>query len=132
MFESKPELKETFASFKGKNVDELHNTGLLRKHALRVMSTIDKCIARLDQPSSMTSTLRNIGVHHMQYKVPIEYLEVILPHFLVAIKPHIEAFWCDDLEHAWTRLFDMILFHIREGMFQSDKYDTMSISGTVS
>ena len=76
MFESRPEIKETFESFKGKDVDELHNTGLLRKHALRVMSTIDKCISRLDEQSSMTSTLRKIGVHHMQYKVPVEYLEV--------------------------------------------------------
>ncbi|XP_045161812.2 myoglobin-like [Mercenaria mercenaria] len=76
MFESRPELKETFATFKDKNVDELQYTGLLRNHALRVMTTIDKCISRLDQPSSMISTLRKIGVHHTLYKVPVEYLEV--------------------------------------------------------
>ncbi|XP_060573308.1 cytoglobin-2-like [Ruditapes philippinarum] len=115
MFESRPELLEVFSKFKGRDLDELRRAGLLRQHALRVMATIDKVITRLDEPSSLKQMLREVGEHHKVYKVPPDYLQVILPHFLNAIKPHIEDDWCDDLEDAWKTMFAIILNHMKEG-----------------
>jgi hypothetical protein len=41
--------------------------------------------------------------------------QIILPHFLNAIKPHIEDHWCDDLENAWKTMFDIIIYYMKEG-----------------
>lgn len=121
MFESHPELLEVFSKFKGRDLYELKRAGLLRQHALRVMATIDKCIARLDEPASLMMMLRESGAHHRLYKVPVDYIPIILPHFLSAIKPHIQDHWCDDLEDAWKILFAIIIYHMKEGMQQPTK-----------
>ncbi|XP_045163680.1 uncharacterized protein LOC123528001 [Mercenaria mercenaria] len=120
MFESRPELLEVFSKFKGRDLSELRRAGLLRQHALRVMATIDKVITRLDEPSSLIVMLREVGAHHKLYKVPPDYIKIILPHFLNAIKPHIEEHWCDDLETAWTALFAIIIYYMNEGINQPD------------
>lgn len=116
MFESRPELMEVFSKFKGRDINELRRAGLLRQHALRVMATIDKCITRLDEPTTLRTMLRESGAHHRTYKVPSHYIQIILPHFLNAIKPHIQDHWCDELEDAWKTLFAVIIFHMKEGM----------------
>ncbi|XP_045163679.2 neuroglobin-like [Mercenaria mercenaria] len=120
MFESRPELLELFSKFKGQNINELRRAGLLRQHALRVMATIDKVITRLDEPSSLIVMLREVGAHHKLYKVPPDYIQIILPHFLSAIKPHIEEHWCDDLETAWKTMFAIIIYHMSEGITQPE------------
>ncbi|KAL4221503.1 hypothetical protein ACF0H5_019760 [Mactra antiquata] len=121
MFEGRPEMKEVFSKFRNKDVSELRQTGLLRQHALRVMATIDKCITRLDEPSSLIPMLREVGVNHKKYKVPPDSIQIILPHFLNAIKPHIEDYWCAELADAWTKMFELIIFHIKEGMVNTDE-----------
>ena len=78
MFESRPELKDAFAKFKGKNLTELQHTGLIRAHALRVMATVDKCISRLDEPSNLANLMIEMGRHHRQYNVNPEYIQVII------------------------------------------------------
>ncbi|XP_060583500.1 uncharacterized protein LOC132739729 [Ruditapes philippinarum] len=115
MFESRPELLEIFSKFKGRDLMELKRAGLLRQHALRVMATIDKVITRLDEPTALITLLKEAGAHHKLYKVPQNYLKIILPHFLNAIKPHIEDHWCDDLENAWKTMFDIIIYYMKEG-----------------
>ena len=59
-------------------------------------------------------------IHHniknVQYRtIYLNSFQVILPHFLNAITPHVEDQWCDDLEVAWKTLFVVILFHMKEG-----------------
>ena len=78
MFESRPELKDAFHKFKGKNLTELQHTGLIRAHALRVMATVDKCISRLDEPSNLANLMIEMGRHHRQYNVNPDYIQVIL------------------------------------------------------
>ncbi|KAL4221047.1 hypothetical protein ACF0H5_019309 [Mactra antiquata] len=116
MFENRPELIHIFASFKGRDVSELEQTGLLRQHALRVMATIDKCITRLDEPANMQNILKEVGIHHVRYKVPAEYLEDILPHFLSAIKPHIGDEWNEQSTKAWTIFLSIVVYYIKDGM----------------
>ena len=76
MFESRPELKDAFQKFKGKNLTELQHTGLIRAHALRVMATVDKCISRLDEPSNLANLMIEMGRHHRQYNVNPDYIQV--------------------------------------------------------
>lgn len=132
MFESRPELMEVFSKFKGRDLHELKRAGLLRQHALRVMATIDKVITRLDEPSSLIILLREVGAHHKLYKVPPDYIQIILPHFLNAIKPHIEDHWCDDLEEAWKMLFAVIIYHMKEGYVLPEQRHTEYIVDAAS
>ena len=76
MFEAKPDLKEAFSSFRGKDLSELSNSGLIRAHALRVMATVDKCVTRLDTPSSMIKTCCELGQAHKKYNINPDYMQV--------------------------------------------------------
>ncbi|XP_045163840.2 uncharacterized protein LOC123528166 [Mercenaria mercenaria] len=120
MFESQPQLIETFGKFKGKNISALRESGLLQQHALRVMAIIDKCITRLNQPSNMMYILREVGHLHKKYKVQPDDIQIILPHFLSAMKPYIQENWCEELEDAWITFLSLIFYHMREGMQQTD------------
>ncbi|XP_060583494.1 cytoglobin-2-like [Ruditapes philippinarum] len=121
LFESKPELKDLFKQFRGKDLKILRFTSLLRKHAKRVMATLEKCVLHLDDPASVIPSLTKLGKVHAKSKVPDNYLELILPFFLNSIKPYIEEFWCSALEDAWSKVFIWMTFHIREGMVKYDK-----------
>lgn len=121
MFESRPELKDAFHAFKGKNLTELQHTGLIRAHALRVMATVDKCISRLDEPSNLANLMIEMGRHHRQYNVNPDYIQYIATPFINAIKPHIEEYWSDDVEKAWRTLFDLMTYYMTSGMRKTSK-----------
>jgi hypothetical protein len=76
LFESEPEIQEVFSEFRGKGLKELKLTGLLRKHSLRVMATLDNCVTNLDEPASIIPSLTQLGIGHAKLNVPINYLEV--------------------------------------------------------
>ena len=76
MFESKPDLKEAFANFRGKDLTELSKSGLIRAHALRVMATVDKCVTRIDTPASMIKLCQELGQSHKQYNLKPDYMQV--------------------------------------------------------
>ncbi|XP_045163678.1 uncharacterized protein LOC123527999 [Mercenaria mercenaria] len=119
MFESRPELIKVFAAFKGKDVSKIQDSGLLQQHALRVMATIDKCITRINQPSDMISMLHEVGYNHRQYSVPSDDIQIILPHFLSAMKPYIQDKWCEELEEAWKTFLSLVVYHMKEGIEQT-------------
>lgn len=116
MFESRPELKDIFYKFRGKELLELNQTGLLKMHALRVMATVDKCVSRLDEPKNLSKTLGDVGRSHKLNNVGPCQVKSILPHFLCAIKPYIEDNFSDETAEAWRKLFDLLIFYMSEGM----------------
>lgn len=119
MFEDNPEMKEIFSSFKGKDMTELHTSGLIRVHALRVMATVDKCIKRLNEPDNLRNLLRSVGKNHGRFKVTAKQMQSMLPHFINAIQPHIQTNWNDEVECAWRAMFKLMLYHIARGMDDS-------------
>lgn len=75
---------ETFKEFRGKGLRELRVTGLLRKHSLRVMTTIDNCVLHADDLPFIIPYLAELGMQHAKYDVPVEYLEVGFIMFFVS------------------------------------------------
>ena len=65
-----------FNDFRGKDLRELKLTGLLRKHSLRVMATLDKCVLHFDDAAFIKPSLVELGKNHAKSNVPINYLEV--------------------------------------------------------
>jgi len=63
-------------SYRAQNATEQEYNAILRKHALRVMGTVDKCISRLHQPDKLGDLMTELGIRHKQYNVKIEYLDV--------------------------------------------------------
>lgn len=56
--------------------------------------------------------------------------QIILPHFLTAIKPHIEEYWSDDMAEAWKTLFTVIIYYMEEGMTKTDLDTSRKLSKT--
>ncbi|XP_052820396.1 uncharacterized protein LOC128246245 [Mya arenaria] len=116
MFENRPELIEIFANFRGRDIGDLQRSGLIRQHALKVMGTIDKCISRIDEPENLAKLLIETGALHRKYNVPPDLIQIIFPHFLNAIKPHIEDYWTEDIATAWKTLFRIMTHYMKIGM----------------
>ncbi|XP_060583491.1 globin CTT-W-like [Ruditapes philippinarum] len=125
MFKSKPELIRTFSTFEGKDVNKLQESGLLQQHAVRVMSTIDKCIIHINDPSSMEYILQEVGEHHNMYNVRSNDIQIILPHFLTAMKPYSQDPWCEELQDVWTRFLSLIVYHIKKAMQRHDNDNSL-------
>ena len=52
-----------------------HNAQV-RAHALRVMGTVEKVVARLDEPDNLINVLHQLGRRHSTYSVKPEYVDV--------------------------------------------------------
>ena len=76
MFESHPELVSKFSAFEGKDVNKVKESGLLQQHALRVMSTVDKCITHINDPSSTRNILHEVGERHKLFDVSPDDIQV--------------------------------------------------------
>ena len=76
LFEKSPDLQDLFVPFRGMNLDQLRHDEKLREHGLRVMGTIEKCVARLDSPKRMETMLSELGHKHVVLNIKPEYFEV--------------------------------------------------------
>ena len=76
MFEKHPDVQNLFVHFRGLSSDELRSSERLRDHGLKVMNTVDKCIARLDKVDKLEKLLYELGQKHVIYNIKIEYLDV--------------------------------------------------------
>ncbi|XP_052820069.1 neuroglobin-like [Mya arenaria] len=119
MFESRPELIQIFGAFDGQELPSLQHSGLIHEHALRVMATVDAVVTQIDDRRTLARTLKDVGQKHRKYNVPSNIIPTILPHFLVAIKPHIDATWSDEVSESWTALFDILIYYMTEGELQN-------------
>ena len=50
----------------------------------------------------------------------IALLQVIFPHFLNAIRPHIEDHWSEDVANAWKTFFKIITYYMELGISGAD------------
>ena len=76
LFETHPEVHNAFMPFRTLQTSELEYSTILRSHAMRVMSTVDKCIARLDSRPKLRELMTEMGIRHQNYTVKMEYIDV--------------------------------------------------------
>ncbi|XP_052820400.1 uncharacterized protein LOC128246248 [Mya arenaria] len=131
MFENRPVLIEIFANFRGRDVGDLQRSGLIRQHALKVMGTIDKCISRINEPENLAKLLIETGALHKKYNVTPDVIQAIFPHFINAVKPHIEDYWTEDVATAWETLFHIITHYMKIELTR-DSNDVNSINSHFS
>ncbi|WAR15151.1 NGB-like protein [Mya arenaria] len=116
LFETHPEVHDAFMSFRAVNTSDLEYNAIFRKHALRVMETVDKCINRLVNNFKLLGLMTELGIRHKNYSVKIEFIDLIGTQFISSIKPHLETMWTDEYEKAWENLFNIMCYYMKKGM----------------
>uniref|UniRef100_A0A3B4YZU0 Neuroglobin-like n=1 Tax=Seriola lalandi dorsalis TaxID=1841481 RepID=A0A3B4YZU0_SERLL len=77
LFETHPECKDVFFMFKEVDDPEtLRASRELRAHGLRIMSFIEKSVARIDQDERLDQLILDLGRKHYVYDAPPKYYEV--------------------------------------------------------
>lgn len=76
LFEKYPDVQDIFIPFKGQTLEELKNCDRLREHGLQVMRTVEKVIARLDEPRKMYTMLYELGQKHVMFNTKVDYMDV--------------------------------------------------------
>ena len=62
--------------FKGMTKEDLQYSNQLKTHALRVMGTVDKCLARIDDTKKIQEMLHDLGSRHVMYNAKVDYIDV--------------------------------------------------------
>ncbi|KAJ7303927.1 hypothetical protein JRQ81_011440 [Phrynocephalus forsythii] len=78
LFETHPECKDAFFLFRDiGDLQQLETSKDLQAHSLRVMSFIEKSVARLDREEKLEHLALELGRSHFWYKAPPKYYESV-------------------------------------------------------
>ncbi|XP_029531165.1 neuroglobin-like [Oncorhynchus nerka] len=106
LFETHPECKDVFFLFRDvEDLEMLRTSRELRSHGLRVMSFIEKSVARLDQLDRLDVLGVELGMSHYHYNAPPKYYSYVGAEFICAVQPILKERWTPELEEAWKTLF---------------------------
>nr|AKU74647.1 GbX2 [Callorhinchus milii] len=105
LFETHPECKEVFFRFRDIELQQLKTRKELQSHGLRVMSFIEKSVARLGQEEKLEQLIFDLGRSHQRYNVDPKYYEFVGKEFIDAVKPILKEEWTTEVEGAWKCLF---------------------------
>uniref|UniRef100_A0A8C7GD02 X globin n=1 Tax=Oncorhynchus kisutch TaxID=8019 RepID=A0A8C7GD02_ONCKI len=100
LFETHPECKDVF--FRDvEDLDRLRTSRELRSHGLRVMSFIEKSVARLEQLERLEVLAVELGRSHYRYNAPPKYYSYVGAEFICAVQLILKERWTPELEEAW-------------------------------
>ncbi|XP_077788538.1 neuroglobin-like [Podarcis muralis] len=122
LFETHPECKDVFFLFR--DIDDLQQLKMskeLQAHGLRVMSFIEKSVARLDQEDKLEQLAFELGRNHFRYKAPPKYYEYVGAQFIQAVQPILKEHWTPEVEKAWQSLFEYLAATMRRGFSTEEK-----------
>ncbi|XP_036406503.1 cytoglobin-2-like [Megalops cyprinoides] len=122
LFETHPECKDVFFLFRDvEDLERLRTSRELRAHGLRVMSFIEKTVARLDQPERLDQLALDLGKGHYRYNAPPKYYGYVGVEFIRAVQPILKEKWTDELEEAWKALFLYVTRIMKKGYFEEER-----------
>lgn len=121
LFETHPEVQDSFLPFRQLSKTDLELSAILRSHSLRVMGTVDKCIARASKPEKLRELMSALGQRHTNYNAQIDFIDMVGQQFVYAIEPHLKDAWSKEMSDAWLKLFRVMTYYMRVGMKSSEK-----------
>ncbi|KAI5610726.1 x globin [Silurus asotus] len=122
LFETHPECKDVFFLFRDvEDLERLRTSKELRAHGLRVMSFIEKSVARLDQLERLDSLAVELGRSHYRYFAPPKYYGYVGTEFISAVQPILKDKWTPELEKAWKTLFQYVTRLMRQGYTEAEE-----------
>ncbi|XP_049452960.1 x globin [Epinephelus fuscoguttatus] len=116
LFETHPECKDVFFLFRDvEDLERLRNSRELRAHGLRVMSFIEKSVARLDQLERLEALALELGKSHYHYNALPKYYSYVGAEFICAVQPILKERWTAELEEAWKTMFQYLTSLMKQG-----------------
>ncbi|XP_047466494.1 x globin [Mugil cephalus] len=116
LFETHPECKDVFFLFRDvEDLERLRTSRELRAHGLRVMSFIEKSVARLDQLERLEALALELGKSHYHYNAPPKYYSYVGAEFICAVQPILKEKWTAELEEAWKAMFLYVTSLMKQG-----------------
>ncbi|XP_040915973.1 x globin [Toxotes jaculatrix] len=116
LFETHPECKDVFFLFRDvEDLERLRTSRELRAHGLRVMSFIEKSVARLDQLERLEALALELGKSHYHYNAPPKYYSYVGAEFICAVQPILKERWTAELEEAWKTMFQYVTSLMKQG-----------------
>ncbi|XP_056282162.1 x globin [Pseudoliparis swirei] len=129
LFETHPECKDVFFLFRDvEDLERLRTSRELRAHGLRVMSFIEKSVARLDQLERLEALAVELGKSHYHYNAPPQYYSYVGAEFICAVQPILKERWTAELEEAWKTLFRFVSSLMKQGYQESDRQRHLPLS----
>ncbi|XP_069043866.1 cytoglobin-1-like isoform X2 [Lepisosteus oculatus] len=124
LFETHPECKDVFFIFREiDDLQELKMSKELQAHGLRVMSFIEKSVARLAQEDKLEQIALELGKCHCRYNAPPKYYEYVGVQFISAVKPILKDSWSPQVEQAWESLFAYLAAVMKRGYHEEEHKD---------
>ncbi|XP_051501935.1 neuroglobin-like [Myxocyprinus asiaticus] len=122
LFETHPECKDVFFLFRDvEDLESLRTSRELRAHGLRVMSFIEKSVARLDQLERLQTLALELGKSHYRYNAPPKYYGYVGAEFICAVQPILKDQWTPELEQAWKSLFQYVTRIMKDGYLEEER-----------
>uniref|UniRef100_A0A1A8ESZ8 Globin X, Uncharacterized protein n=1 Tax=Nothobranchius korthausae TaxID=1143690 RepID=A0A1A8ESZ8_9TELE len=130
LFETHPECKDVFFLFRDvEDLERLRTNRELRAHGLRVMSFIEKSVARLDQPERLEALAVELGKSHYHYNAPPKYYNYVGAEFICAVRPILEEMWTAELEEAWKATFQYVSSLMQQG-YQEESFRQKNLTAS--
>ncbi|XP_042629392.1 x globin [Cyprinus carpio] len=122
LFETHPECKDVFFLFRDvEDLERLRTSRELRAHGLRVMSFIEKSVARLDQLEQLETLAQELGKSHFRYNAPPKYYGYVGAEFICAVRPILKDRWTSELEQAWQTLFQYVTAIMKDAYLEEER-----------
>uniref|UniRef100_A0A1A8J504 Globin X, Uncharacterized protein n=1 Tax=Nothobranchius kuhntae TaxID=321403 RepID=A0A1A8J504_NOTKU len=93
--------------------DDIAKVGIIM--FVRVMSFIEKSVARLDQPERLEALAVELGKSHYHYNAPPKYYNYVGAEFICAVRPILKEKWTAELEEAWKATFQYVSSLMQQG-----------------
>ncbi|XP_078287081.1 x globin [Rhinoraja longicauda] len=127
LFETHPECNDVFFMFR--DIDDLKMSKELQSHGLRVMSFIEKSVARLDQEEKLEQLAFDLGYSHCRYNAPPKYYPYVGVQFIAVVKPILKDQWTAEVEQAWECLFDYLTSTMKRGYQEAEQRNKVHQAG---
>lgn len=110
LFSAYPDSQDVFRRFRGDDLIALEQSVELVQHGERVMAMVEVIIQSLDSYQNMWDILIQLGRQHFLYGALPMYMELMGPHFVIAVRQTIGQDWYEALEYHWLALFGIIYY----------------------
>ncbi|KAM4690752.1 neuroglobin-like [Rhinophrynus dorsalis] len=131
LFETHPECKDAFFLFR--DVDDLQDMRTsknLRAHGLRVLSFVEKSVARIHNIARLEELALELGRSHYRYNASPKYYQYVGTEFISAVRPILKDKWTPDMEEGWKGLFRYICTVMEKGYLEEEKKFSDCKTGT--
>ncbi|XP_067098332.1 neuroglobin-like [Osmerus mordax] len=131
LFETHPECKDVFFLFRDvEDLERLRTSRELRAHGLRIMSFIEKSVARLNQMERLDQLILDLGKSHYRYNAPPKYYSYVGAEFIRAVQPILKDNWTPQVEEAWKTLFLYITTIMKQGYLEEEQNQKNAMGNT--